>query len=550
MKYIVLFFTGIFSIVSLNAQQFGGFPSSTKWRQINTDTVRVIFTPGAELQASRIATLIHRAAADTQLSLGNRLKKVNIVLQSKTTLANGYVALAPFRSEFYLIPGSNVSDFGNLPWHENLAIHEYRHVQQYNNFRHGISKGLSYLFGEQGQALGNALTVPDWFFEGDAVHSETALTPQGRGRLSYFLSGYQSLWLENKHYNWQKLRNGSLKDFVPGHYELGYLLANYGYLKYGDDFWQNVTRDASAFRGLFYPFQKAIKKYSGVDYKTFRKEAFEFYKQQFGTVKDETVTDKKTVSHYYFPQYIGQDSLIYLKSDYNKLPAFYLRDKEGEHKIAFKSIGAEEWFGYRNGKIVYTAYATNPRWSLLNYNDIVLLDTRNASEKRLTKNEKYYTPDLSPSGGKIVAIRINDSLQTELKILNAENGAVLKTISHPGYYFTNPRFVDENRVVVGTRLDNSTLALQIIDLATGEWQRLLPFSLNSFSLPFVDKNTIYFTSNINGNDDLYAIRLKDKKLYQLTAGFTGNYYPSVFNDTLAWSHFTTNGLELRQSKLQ
>ncbi|HEU4472752.1 MAG TPA: hypothetical protein VFR58_16775, partial [Flavisolibacter sp.] len=177
------------------AQQFGAFPPSTRWKQIDNDTARVIFSRGADWQASRIATLIRRAAADTPLSLGAGLRKVNVVLHNRTTLANGYVALGPFRSEFYLVPGFNLFDQGNTPWYEQLALHEYRHVQQYNNFRHGLSKGFYYLFGEQGLALANAMTVPDWFFEGDAVHTETALSRQGRGRLPYFLSGYNSLWL-------------------------------------------------------------------------------------------------------------------------------------------------------------------------------------------------------------------------------------------------------------------------------------------------------------------------------------------------------------------
>ncbi len=253
----------------LSAQQFGAFPPSTKWKQINSDTVRIIFSSGADAQAARIATIIHKAAADTFFALGNKLRKINVVLHSNTTLANGYVGLGPFRSEFYLVPGSNVFDFGNLSWDENLAVHEYRHVQQYNNFKNGLAKGFSFLFGEQGQALANALAVPDWFFEGDAVHTESALTPQGRGRQPYFLSGYKSLWQDRRRYSYLKLRNGSLKNYVPNHYQLGYLLVNYGYEKYGTEFWKKVSHDASAFRGLFYPFQRAVKKYSGKSFPAF-----------------------------------------------------------------------------------------------------------------------------------------------------------------------------------------------------------------------------------------------------------------------------------------
>jgi hypothetical protein len=38
---------------------------------------------------------------------------------------------------------------------------------------------------------------------------------------------------------------------------------------------------------------------------------------------------------------------------------------------------------------------------------------------------------------------------------------------------------------------------------------------------------LYFTASFAGNDDLYAYRLKERKLFQLTSGKTGNYYTTV-----------------------
>ncbi|MFD2147230.1 hypothetical protein [Mucilaginibacter antarcticus] len=70
---------------------------------------------------------------------------------------------SPFRSEFYLTPDQNSFELGTLSWPDQLAIHEFRHVQQYNNFNVGLSKGLSILFGQAGQALGNDIAIPNWF---------------------------------------------------------------------------------------------------------------------------------------------------------------------------------------------------------------------------------------------------------------------------------------------------------------------------------------------------------------------------------------------------
>src|SRR3954463_15190668 len=109
-RYLFYLLTLVLSIHT-RAQQFSGFPPYFRWQQINTDTARIIFTKGTELQADRIASLIHRAAADTPFTIGGKLRKINIVLHSYTTLANGYVGYAPFRSEYYLVPSSNVFEF-------------------------------------------------------------------------------------------------------------------------------------------------------------------------------------------------------------------------------------------------------------------------------------------------------------------------------------------------------------------------------------------------------------------------------------------------------
>ncbi|HKP32791.1 MAG TPA: hypothetical protein VJT83_08685, partial [Chitinophagaceae bacterium] len=275
------FFIFLFSFTVAFAQEFGGNPPSVKWRQINVPTARIIFSAGLDSQANRIASLTEYLNKQTLSTIGTKQRKVNIVLQNATTISNAYVALGPFRSEFYLTPQQNSFELGSIPWTDNLAVHEYRHVQQYNNFNRGLSKVFRIFFGEEGQALANGLSVPDWFFEGDAVHQETLVTAQGRGRMPYFFNGYRSLWEANKNYSWMKLRNGSLKDYVPDHYKLGYILVAYGREKYGEDFWRKVTGDAASFKGLFYPLQRAIEKHAGVSYRQFRSEALESFKTKF-----------------------------------------------------------------------------------------------------------------------------------------------------------------------------------------------------------------------------------------------------------------------------
>ena len=188
---------------------------------------------------------------------------------------------------------------------QTLAVHEYRHVHQYSNFNRGLSKIASVLFGQEGQAAFNAIAIPDWFFEGDAVHSETIGTTQGRGRAPSFFNGYKAIWHEGRNYSWTKLRNGSLKDHDAQSLSFGLLIGELWLLKYGPDFWRKVNEDALTFHGLFGFYGGSIKKASGVPWKEFRKNALDFYSHEVSTRRD-GIKKRETVTDYLFPQQVGQ----------------------------------------------------------------------------------------------------------------------------------------------------------------------------------------------------------------------------------------------------
>ena len=66
----------------LPAQQFGGTPASIKWKQINTDTVRIIFPNGFDAKAERIASVVHHLQKNFSSTIGTHIRKVNIVIQN------------------------------------------------------------------------------------------------------------------------------------------------------------------------------------------------------------------------------------------------------------------------------------------------------------------------------------------------------------------------------------------------------------------------------------------------------------------------------------
>jgi hypothetical protein len=534
------------------AQQFGGNPPSIKWRQINTDTVRVIFPVGMERVAREVASIGHKLGA-TQSTLGNRLRKINVVLQNQTTVSNGYVGLGPFRSEYYLTPQQNSFELGSIPWHHQLALHEFRHVQQFNNFRKGVSKAFYFLAGELGVSFANNTALPSYFWEGDAVYQETLASEQGRGRMPYFFNGFRSLWAAGKNYSWMKLRSGSLRDYVPGHYQLGYIITAYGREKYGSDIWGKITNDAVRFKPLFYPFQGALKRHTGKDYRSFRNDAINFYKEKIGQQEDPSSAWAGKQKHFVgddeFPQWIDGENLVLVTSSYKRIPKFVKRNVAtgAEEVIRTRDISSDNYFSYRNGRIVYAAFDPDTRWGFRDYGEIRLLDINTGGQRNISRKTKYFAPDISADGNRIVAVHVAPNSTYALHILDAANGDIITMIPNKdSLYYTYPKFYGSEHVVSAIRNAKGEMAVGLVSIESGSVEWLTPFSMNVIGFTNVQGDTISFTASSGEQDRLFVI--VNKKIYRYTPAdrntATGSYQLDIAGHKTAWVDFTAAGYRL------
>jgi hypothetical protein len=536
---------------SLKAQQFGGNPPSIKWNQVNTPEVKVIFPSGMDSAGRRVADIIHRMNGATQPTIGFKQKQVSVVLQNQNTISNAYVGLAPFRSEFYLTPDQNSFELGSLTWIDQLAIHEYRHVQQYNNFNVGVSHGLKMLFGEGGQALGNELSIPNWFFEGDAVYNETHVSKQGRGRIPYFFNGYRALWAAGKDYSYMKLRNGSYLDYTPDHYPLGYMLVSYGREKYGSEFWRNVTHNAAAYKTPFYPFQNAFKKQAGIDFTQFRINALQSFKQTFNDQPEKAVKkNQHFIADQEYPAYVNDQSIIYMKSTYNHRAVFVMKIGNMEKEISLRDFSLDNYFAYHDGKIVYAAYRPDLRWGYRTYNELRILDVNTGRQRSLTYHTKYFSPDFSNDGKRIVTLEVGPSGKSEIHILSAADGKLLTKVPNPGnLFYTYPKFYGDEKLISAIRNSDGAMHLATIDIKTGKVAYLLQTALSGF--PVVRNDTIYFSASMGTNDRLFALTTKNRKLYLLDndslKNNIGNYQATVSSNKLAWVSFTAYGYKVHEA---
>ena len=539
---------------SLKAQFFGGNPASVKWNKIETDTASIIFPAKLDKQAKRVSAIIHQLQTEKQNKAGETIRKIDLVLQPHTTISNGYVSLAPYRSELFLTPLQNPFLLGAGNWTDLLAIHEWRHVQQFSNYRTGLSKWAFWLLGEQGQALANSAAIPDWFFEGDAVWSETFHTLQGRGRSVLFTNRFHALEKAQKEYSYMKLRNGSLKDYVPNHYELGYLLTLYGAEKWGSDFWSKVAKDAAAYKKPFYPFQQSFKQYTGLRFSTFKTEALQHYQSiwQQESIKDPTwitATEKRNVIDYQYPHVTNDSSIIALKKSYQSIPQFVAIKNGQEKVIATSPIAADDYFSYRNGKIIFGSFLPDRRWGYQDFTEIRLYSINEKSEKILSSKSKHFSPDISHSGQLWTAVKIDGYDTGSELILISIDGNEKKKYASDNIVFSHPQFTkNDAAIVVAGRSPDGKMGILQWHTETEKIDTLLPFQYTQIGFLKTQGDSLHFTAYHPKGERRYAI--VSNQLFELNGYATGLFQSYIFNNQLYSSYFTASGMRLGVDSLE
>lgn len=554
--YLIILFAIIHINISSFAQEFGGNPLSVKWKQIDTDTLRVIYPVGVEKQAQRVANTIHYLSRNTRRSVGEKHKKLNVVLQNQTVISNGYLGLAPFISEFYLNQPQNSHGIGSN-WLDMLTIHEYRHALQKVNSRKGITNLVYILSGELGWSSFSSLSIPNWFWEGDAVVSETALTSQGRGRIPAFYVGYKGLYFDGANYSYQKARNGSIKDFVPNHYALGYLVCNYGREVYGNDIWKDVLADAGKYKGVFYPFSRSLKKKTAFPTNKFYKKALKYYQSGWDSLlslptaktKQLNVVDKKeTFTTYRYPYFDKDENTIVYKSSYKDIGAFYRINPSGvETLIKKQGLVLDSYYSYKNEKLIWTEIGQDERWSWQVNSNIMYYDIEKRKRRKLTTSSKYFSPDLSYDGNKIVVFQANEDQIYHLHILDIETGSLIMEIPNPdNYYYSYPKWAEHDAYIIAIARDiKGRVALVKIAPDQGQIENLTPFTFHQIGIPWQHEKYIYFSASYSGTDDIHCVQLETGKIFAVSSVATGAYTPAVKGDKLYYSEFSSLGNDIK-----
>jgi len=558
----LLFASLLFTGFQLKAQ-IGPQPSSVKWKYVENDKVKVIFPENNLAEATRIADLVTYINKNATVSVGNKSKKLDILLNTNNAQGNGYVALSPYRSEFYATGFQDFNDLGSMDWLDALAIHEYRHALQYTNANRGFTKFLYLLQGQAGWGLGVNFSVPDWYFEGDAVLSETVLSDAGRGRTPSFFDEQRALLLNAKNYTYLQARNGSYKKLLPNHYPLGYAILNYGRNHFGPEMWPKVLADAGRYRTILYPFAGALRRHTGIGvnkmYKLAYKEMKENWENELKTLELTPTTavtplPKRTVTNYTFPHWLEDGSLLYIKSSFKQISALY-RIKDGRQQfITPIGLATENYLGVNKNKVSWTEMRKDARRDAVIYSVIMSYDLQTGQKSEVTQKSKFFSPQFSASGDRIVAVKADEEISNEICIISPNNGSIISSIPNPENDFLSyPKWTNDDASIVYLAKRKSKIALLKYDLSSKQTTELTPWTTHVISGISLSDKRVIFGASFSGINNIYAVNLNgDKQITQLSSVRVGASLPAISKDEkkLAIVEMTAMGRQLTQLEVK
>lgn len=556
-------------------------PTSLRWYRVETPHFKVLYPEGFEQPAKRTAQRLEQVYEPVSAGLERRPRPLSVILQNQTSVSNGFATLYPRRVEFFTAPPQDPALLGTLNWLDLLAVHEYRHVVQYEKALQGYGRILYTLLGAQGLGFTAQIITPGWFLEGDAVGTETILTRSGRGRLPGFELNMRTNLLTRIPFSYAKAVGGSFRDNVPNHYELGYFLTTKLKRTYGPDAWSNaLNRIYTQFP--FYPFSfsnglKQVTK-SGENPKGTRvddlyteamADLVETWRKKresltitpattYPVLAEKATTPRPVFTNYRNPQYLTDSTILCTKSGLGDIPQLVLLSRNGTEKRVYTQgliLENPDLLSATPQKACWIENRYDPRWGQQLFAEIRVLDLASGKLTRLTRRSRYKTVAISPDNSKLIAVRNDTDYQNRLVVLDTKTGRELTVLPNPANdLYIHPRWFS-NDVVVTVTLSKEGKTIELIDTRNGQKQALLPVSNSNLSHPQPYTNAfILFNSSQSGIDNIYGVNIASGQVVQVTSRPFGAYHAAVSAGSprgqwIAFQDFDTHGFRIAEMPL-
>lgn len=510
----------------------GDDPGRARWYSIETDNFKVIYPEGADSLARIYAEKIERYRVPVSLTSGyvsgeGDGKKMPVVMHAYNA-ANGSVAWAPKRMDLFTIPSAY--DPEPLPWSTMLSVHESRHITQMQFGMTKAQKPFTWAFGQMWNILVSLVYPGISNMEGDAVITETAWTPSGRGRTADFLNYYWVAFDNGDFRSWDKWRFISQVNNAPDYYSLGYLtMGGFRYLYDCPEFMSEGYHLAARRPYNLGAFYTTTKKLTG---KKFNKAFMEVCDTMYTLWKSdaearkpyipsEPVTSKSRFYTDYSNNLIAGNDIYSIKKGHSDAPILVRIDSTGkEHRVSrFAYDAGRLQREPESGRIYWSETSTDKRWNLKTKSKIRYIEEGSGKKKTVDSPHLLYNPSAYKSD--IAAVRYEIGGKSYLYIIDEDSVKDIRSFAAPdSLQLLEPAWIGDD-VYVTAISDNGYGVYRIIidkDYQTGyRWESILrpqPVKIKDFS---AYGNELIFTCDRTGVNELYHLDPSDGSLRQKTS---------------------------------
>ncbi len=556
LRYILIILT-ILAVKPAYAQFYvtGDDPGRAKWYSIETENFNIIYPENTDSLAKSYARKIENCRIPVSLTSGyisgeGKGKKLPVVIHAYNA-ANGSVAWAPKRMDLFTIPSAY--DPEPIPWSTMLAIHESRHVTQ---MQFGLTNALkpgNWIFGEMWNILASLLYPGIAFMEGDAVITETAWTPSGRGRTADFLNYYWVAFDNGDFRDWYKWRYVSQKKNAPDHYALGYLtVGGFRYLYDIPEYMSESYHLAARRPYNLGAFNTTVRKMTGKKfndaflavcdtmYTLWRKDA-EVRKPY---IYSEPVTPEPRIYTDYTENLIVGKDIYAIKKGHVDVPSLVRIDSTGkEHRISTFAYNVSKLQrSCEMNRIYWSETRTDKRWNLSSKSGIRFM--KDGSHKKHSMRIPGLQHNPAPSSGRIATVRYETGGKSHIDMIDALTGKVMS--SHEAPDSLQPVEVAWiGDTVYATAISDNGFGIYLMD-AEGGWEAVLdpqPVKIKDFN-SYGDE--LIFTCDRTGVNELYHLDPSSGELRQKTSTRYGaeDFRYSGDGEWLYYSSQTLKGMRI------
>jgi hypothetical protein len=549
----------------------GNNRSSLHYRQIKTNRFHIVYPDFYEANAQKLAQILDTLTPIVGKSLNTKAPIVPILIHTRSSKSNGMTVWAPKRMEFWTTTPPNTYPY---PYSWQLAIHEYRHSCQMQALDVGVTKNISNIFGEHIVGAICGLYIPYWFLEGDAVVAETALAPTGRGQTPEFNMFLKAQVLDKGRYKPSKMILGSMKDFVPNEYNLGYFLISYGREKYGKDIWGDCLNDIGSSWWKLRLWGTVSKKNIDINFNDLYNQTIDDLETKWidedSTYKaNDTIKENDTSFYirnkfycsYKNPIQINDSTVIALKTSNYKTQKLVEITKNKEKTLLSVPYLLYSTFSYRDGKILYSQLSPHPRWQQEGSADIIEYDLNLNKYRIITSNATFFTPIYNPKDSSLIAAIMTDDLDNQsLTIIspNAEffknknfikknKSVYIKSISDISTTtFSYPVFSNDGQSIYVIETKAEGKAIVKYNIHSGKKAMITPYSFDDIKYLKIFNDRLYFVKDVNNKYQLLSVSVynsNDVKIHTNSRYGIDNYY--IYDSSVVVSDYTANGYKIK-----